>query len=132
MTSGSTITLRLPHRFGKIALGLFVLAAMVAAVWLGTRYLNSANNLNDVGVITKRVSRHVVLPEGETPALLTVTDSSALTTAFLKQTKNDDKVLVYQKNKKAIIYRPSVDRIIDVGPVSIDTPKNGAASQITQ
>ncbi|MEO5948918.1 MAG: hypothetical protein ABIP74_00790 [Candidatus Saccharimonas sp.] len=73
--------------------------------------------------VVKSVQRHVVLPSDEVPALLTVTDSSKLTTQFLKQSQNGDRILVYKNHQKAIIYRPSVDRIIDIGPVVIDTPQ---------
>lgn len=62
----------------------------------------------------------MILPSDETPALLTVTDTTKLTSTFLRQAKNGDKVLVYQANKKAVIYRPSADKIVDVGPVVID------------
>lgn len=77
-------------------------------------------SLSDVSYVVSRVSRHMILPSDETPALLTVTDTTKLTSTFLRQAKNGDKVLVYQANKKAVIYRPSADKIVDVGPVVID------------
>jgi len=60
-----------------------------------------------------------VLPIDETPALATVTDKAKLTTKFLQKAENGDKILIYQKAGRVIIYRPSIDRIIDVGPVQI-------------
>lgn len=83
---------------------------------------------DDVEGITSRVARHMLLPTDETPALLTVTDPSRVSSEFLKQAQAGDRVLVYQLHKKAIIYRPSSDRIVDVGPVIIDTPQ-GATTQ---
>ena len=77
-------------------------------------------DLGNVNIIEDMVSRHMILPANEVPALVTVTDPSKLTTDFLKNTAVGDKVLIYQKNQRAIIYRPSVDRIIDIGPVVID------------
>lgn len=114
--------------------GLIVLAALLfVGVLMGggffayqQRYAAAGNSqeatgdLNDVTYVIGRVSRHMVLPSDEMPALLTVTDNAKLTSSFLKQAKNGDKVLVYQTNKKAILYRPGTDRIIDVGPVAID------------
>lgn len=76
-------------------------------------------NLDDVWTIQDRVARHFVLPQGEDPALATVTDKSLLKTPFLQQANNGDKLLIYQKAQRVIIYRPSLDRIIDIGPVSI-------------
>ena len=83
-------------------------------------YKDQHKDLTNVTTVVTLVSRHMVLPDDETPALVTVTDPSKLTTAFLKNSKAGDKVLIYQTNKKAIIYRPSIDRIVAVGPVVID------------
>jgi hypothetical protein len=81
-------------------------------------------DLNSVEVIKQKISHHMLLPKDEQPALATITDHTKLTTPFLKKTQNGDKVLIYQKAQRAIIYRPSIDRIVDVGPVSIETPKD--------
>lgn len=78
-----------------------------------------SEDLESVDVIKQKVSKHMLLPGGPDPALATVTDSSKLTTVFLKQTKNGDKLLIYDKSQKVIIYRPSIDKIVDVGPVTI-------------
>lgn len=82
---------------------------------------NSQNsvNLNNVKDVERLVGKHYLLPTNEVPALATVTDSSKITTKFLQKAKNGDKILIYQKNGRVIIYRPSIDRIIDVGPVEI-------------
>ncbi len=72
--------------------------------------------------IKNKVSKHIVLPNDEDPALATITDINKISTPFLKQAENGDKMLVYQNAKKVILYRPSIDRIIDVGPVSIAEP----------
>lgn len=85
-------------------------------------------NLNNVHVVVNDVGRHYLLPSNETPALLTITDKAKLTSSFFKQANNGDKVLVYQTNQIAIIYRPSIDRIIAVGPVSIDTPPSAQSN----
>lgn len=70
------------------------------------------------------VGRHVILPEGEEPVIATVTDSAMLPDQpFLKQARAGDRILFYQEVKKVIIYRPSTDRIVDIGPLSIAQPK---------
>jgi DMSO/TMAO reductase YedYZ molybdopterin-dependent catalytic subunit len=63
------------------------------------------------------------------PALATVTDTSKLTSPFFKKSQNGDKKLIYQTNQVAIIYRPKIDRIIVVGPVSIDTSPSATSSK---
>lgn len=73
-------------------------------------------------IVKRQVSQHYVLPKDEEPAVLTVTDKKKLTTPFFKHVENGDRILIYQKNKIAIIYRPSIDRIVSVGPVEIGAP----------
>lgn len=100
------------------ALGLVLL---VVATLLLIKTLHK-QNLSNVEVIKNKISKHIVLPKDEQPALLTITDKNKLATPFLKQAENGDKMLVYQTAKKVILYRPSIDRIIDSGPVSIASP----------
>ena len=110
-----------------ILLAIVVLLAVVAAgcvVWKLTR----PQNLNNVYVIERLVGRHYLLPSG-VPTLATVTDKSKLQTPFLQQADNGDKILIYERAGVAIIYRPSIDRIIATGPVEIqplDTAKGGS------
>jgi hypothetical protein len=86
-------------------------------------------DLNNVTVVKHLVSRHYILPTNEEPALATVTDSTKLQTAFLKHAKNGDKLLIYQANSTAIIYRPSADRIVAVGPVDIQPAGPGSSPE---
>src|SRR5581483_1628499 len=53
--------------------------------------------------VTALVAKHYLLPTNETPALVTVTDTKKLTSPFLKKSLDGDKILVYQKNRIAII-----------------------------
>lgn len=107
------------HRVLFISASLLLCIVSAAfTVWLLERQAGS----NDSKHVLVQVGRHYVLPADEEPAILTVTDTRKLTTDFLKQTKNGDKVLVYQRHRKAIIYRPDIDKIVDIGPVAIDQP----------
>lgn len=99
------------------ALCILLVSALVLSLILGRK-----ENLNSVEVVKNHVGKHYLLPSGEQPALATITDKKKLSSQFLRQADNGDKVLIYQKNQIAIIYRPQLDRIVAVGPVSIDTP----------
>jgi hypothetical protein len=67
------------------------------------------------------VDRLAILPSGEDPTLATVVDKNSLKDSFLKaNAQNGDKVLVYVKAKKVYIYRPSVNKIVNIGPLTID------------
>lgn len=72
----------------------------------------------------ERVQHLMVLPKDEQPAVVTVMDVSKVKNVpFLEHSaKNQDKILVYSKAKKVILYRPNENKIVDIGPVSIATP----------
>jgi hypothetical protein len=111
-----------PTKIWVFSLITLVVVALIAsgAFIVGARiHRNNTKNLNDVNVVQLLIAKHYLLPQGETPALITVTDVSKLTTPFLKESQDGDKILVYQNAKKVVIYRPSIDRIVDIGPVSV-------------
>lgn len=55
------------------------------------------------------------LPAGEQPTLATVADQEKLKGQdFFSHAQNGDKLLIYPKAKKAILYRPSTGKIIEV------------------
>lgn len=83
--------------------------------------------------IIEDISQFMDLPQGEEPTLATVTDiEKAKSQPFFAKAENGDKVLIYTGAKKAILYRPSVKRIIEVATVSSLPPgENNAASADT-
>lgn len=70
-----------------------------------------------------QVGKLIELPKDETPTIATVSDVSKLQgQPFFAKAKNGDKVLIYTKNKKAILYDPAANIIVDVAPVNIGEP----------
>jgi hypothetical protein len=54
----------------------------------------------------------------EQPTVATVSDITKLKDqAFFNNAKNGDKVLIFKNTKKAIIYRPSTNQIIEIAPI---------------
>lgn len=82
--------------------------------------------LNEVGAI-------VAIPEGETPTVATVSDASKLQSqAFFAKSENGDKVLIFTQAKRAILYRPSTGKVIEVAPINLgnnETPKSNNNQQ---
>ena len=69
----------------------------------------------------RQVSRHIILPEGETPTVATVTDPEMLKDQpFFRLARPGYKVLIYTNSKKAILYDPIADRIVEVAPLNIE------------
>jgi len=69
--------------------------------------------------IVSKVSLLMDLPN-EAPTIATVLDASKLQDqVFFKNAKNDDRVLIYTQAKKAVLYRPSTNKIIEVSPLNL-------------
>lgn len=94
---------------------------ILATVAVGTIVWHSSrpDYTDDIARLKTAIGRHYVLPNNEEPVLLTVTDKKQITTDFLKIAEDGDRVLIYQNSKRVIIYRPSIDKIVDVGPVVV-------------
>lgn len=120
-----------PRRGSPLSFAVVIAASLLILILGATGliwHLHAAQSgVSAVQAVEKEVGRHYLLPTDEQPALVTVEDETKVTSPFLKQAKNGDKILIYAKAKVVIIYRPSIDRIVAVGPVFIDTSKNAAA-----
>ncbi len=68
------------------------------------------------------LSRIIVLPE-EIPSIATVTDKEKLDEQpFFQSAENGDKVIIYPQSKRAYLFRPREQKIIDMTVVAIATP----------
>lgn len=76
--------------------------------------------------LVDKVGKLLVLPSDEEPTIATVSDLTKLKNqAFFAKAQFGDKVLIYNRAKKAILYRPSNNQIIELAPL-IDS---GSSSQ---
>jgi hypothetical protein len=87
--------------------------------------ISQAEESKKIQEITEKVSKLMLLPEGETPVLATINDAETLSKeqSFYVGSQNGDIVLVYKKALKAIIYSPTKNIIVNVGPVSVEAEK---------
>lgn len=90
----------------------------------------------EVAEVVAKVGTIAVLPS-DTPQVATVTDVSKLSSQpFFKNAQNGDKVLIYAGYKKAVLYRPSVNKIVEMGPVTANpttvTPTKTASKETTK
>jgi hypothetical protein len=70
--------------------------------------------------ITKAVARLYAVPPGIYPTVAKVDDLRSISAEpFYSKAQIGDVVLVYESIGRAILYRPSEDRIIEVGPVVV-------------
>jgi hypothetical protein len=76
-----------------------------------------------------QVGQLMMLPTDETPTVATVLDKEKVKDqAFFKNSENGDKLLTYAKALEAILYRPSANKIVAVGPI-YNSDQTTASSQ---
>ena len=103
---------------------LLIGAALLLVVFLATYFLIARqNNQADPKIaiqketknLTDQIGKFMELPAGEQPTLATVTDQDKLKGKdFFAHAQNGDKLLVWPVAKKAILFRPSTGKIIEV------------------
>jgi hypothetical protein len=83
---------------------------------------SSVVSSEEIEKIITEVEKLTVIPEGEEPTVATVSDANLLKDKpFFANAQNGDKVLIFNKAKQAIIYRPSVRKVIAVGPITVQS-----------
>lgn len=98
----------------------FVIAAALAG-WLWWRHRQpAAAGKTGMQTAVARVGKLMFLPTGETPTYGTVSDATKLTNqTFFAHAQNGDQILIYEKARLTILYRPSVNKIVNVGPLIV-------------
>lgn len=80
--------------------------------------------------LVKKVGKLMMLPPG-TPAIFVIQDPTQLSgqQPFFAGAQKGDQLLVYSDSAKAIIYSPSRNIIVNVGPVTFDQPTKAPPPQ---
>lgn len=79
---------------------------------------NPEEELEEVKEITTVVGAFMELPKDEDPTVATVVDREKLRNqSFFTSAENGDKVLIYSTAQRAILYRPSTKKVIEVAPI---------------
>lgn len=130
--------IRKMNRNQRALLALIILLAIVGG-FFAYKYNQASNEAKrltaspqeaarkEVADISAKVGKLIVVPTNETPTLATVSDASKLKAQpFFTKAENGDKVLIYTQAKRAILYRPSTNQIIEVAPVNLGTNETKA------
>lgn len=111
-----------------VILFLLVVAAAGAAVYFYQQLSELKQDpqkvaQEEVQSVVEKVSKIMVLPEGEQPTLATVAAPERLKDQpFFAKAKVGDKVLLYASARKAILYDPVANKIVEVAPINIGNP----------
>jgi hypothetical protein len=107
--------------FRLLVLAVIFLLISVGVVYGGFRVyqiVSLKNNPDSIQSVLSEVGKLVILPEGEVPSMATVTNVSELGgQEFFAKAEIGDKVLIFNKSKKAILYRPSTQEIVEIAPL---------------
>jgi len=73
--------------------------------------------------LLEEIGKILVLPTDEQPTVATVNDIEKLKDQpFFSKAKIGDKVIIYSKNQKVILYDPLVKKIVEVGAINLENP----------
>lgn len=124
----------------KIIIYVGVLVATILIVGSILYFLNlnkTGTQASEVPELVLKIGRIVELPANETPTLATVSDKSKLAgQAFFLNAENGDKVLIYEKSGKAILFRPATNKIINMSSINApvsnqNTPSSSPSAETT-
>ena len=116
------------QRIMHLVFPLVFIGAVLSAGYFYNQYRVLRNNPQriaeeEVQDVMTQVGKLIVLPEGEAPTVATVTDAEPLKNQpFFVNAKNGDKVLIYTNARKAILYRPDENKLIEFDPLNLGTP----------
>jgi len=117
----------------NILLIILIIASSTAAYYYYKKYQTAQYALsnpeeaaqNDIKALTDSVGQLIELPSDEEPTVATVLDKDKLVDQpFFENSQNGDKVIIYTKAMKAILFRPEANKIIEVAPIEITQPVN--------
>ncbi len=125
--------LTIPKHTLLVAIPLVVIASAGASYYFYSQYRSTRTELDRVKSLTvaapqndqiiAEVAAITELPPGETPQVATVSDKTKLADQpFFKKAENGDVILIYTQAQKAILYRPSIKKIIDISPIFVSSP----------
>jgi hypothetical protein len=108
-----------------VVLSSLLLVALSVAGYFYYQYRQSpkVQSAEEIKNLKEEIGAMFELPIDEEPTLATVTDREKLAEQpFFQKAENGDKVLIYSNSGRAVLYRPSVKKIIDVTSVNVTQP----------
>lgn len=111
-----------------VTIGIVGLTLLAVGGFYVKKYINK--NYNGVEKYINNVSKLMVLPD-EIATVATVTDTTKLINQqFFKNAQNGDVVLIFEKSARAIIYRPQINKIVDIGPITLTENNNPSSKNV--
>lgn len=108
-----------------LASALVVVSGLAFYFWYqngGITEIERAQNQNQTEAqkLVAEISQFLILPEDEQPTVATVSNIEALKgQPFFANAQKGNKVLIYTKAKKAILYDSIAKKIVEVAPINL-------------
>ena len=110
---------------------ILVLVALCSYLFLQYRSVSKDPNLaskEKTAKIISEISNLVVIPNDPNAVLATVTDFTKLRDQhFFINAQNGDYIAIFPSVMKAVLYRPSLNKIVDIGPLQ-STPDTASTT----
>jgi hypothetical protein len=123
-TQGKSFTINIPPINKYVSAVIVVVAVIIigSVVLVVHHNDSSSTGPSSQSQITKtvdEVNKLMLLPTGEQPTLAIVNDASKYdNTSFFKNAADGDRLLIYAQAREAILYRPSINKIIAVAQLN--------------
>jgi hypothetical protein len=123
------LNLRVVRRWWKIAA---VVLTLIGVSLLSYGYVHTRTELEKISnpktagqtesqKLVNQIGTLVDLPSGETPTVATVKDAIKLKSQdFFAHAQNGDRVVVYSQAHRAVLYRPSTNKVIEYSKVFLN------------
>jgi hypothetical protein len=85
----------------------------------GDRIASVLQKQEEMGLLLEKVAGFIALPEDEDPTVMTVRDPARLDDPFFKDAKEGDRLIIYPKANKAILWDSARQSIIRTAEVSL-------------
>ena len=114
------------RKFTNIVLLVIVITSLSFGGYFYYKFRALKNNPNaqvqkEAEDLLAQVAQIYLIPTGEEPTIATVSDPNALKNqSFFTQSQKGDKVLIFTKAGRAVLYRPSINKIIETAPINND------------
>jgi hypothetical protein len=136
-------SIKKPKKMPMLVFGAIVFLALVGAGAFGYNQYSTLKAENqrlanpqaaaedDANRIKNEVALLMELPD-EQPTIATVVDVEKLRSQeFFTNAQNGDRVLLFAESKKAVLYRPSSKKIVEVAPINIGDQEGATAGAST-
>jgi len=114
------------NKFFNLTIIFFVIIAVLFGVFIYFKLNKIKITENSIPKISEeekmtliaKVSQLYLFPEGEVPTIATVSDPKLLGDKdFFTKAEKGDNVFFFKNAGKAILYRPTIDKIIEIAPI---------------